>query len=278
MNSSTPRLRRRELIEILDELDQGIDVNEYRDLVEILFSNEFFVERRSETDWSEEFVDEPGEDSLDEFDRRSLVDWMKRRVVQFESVGLLGSSLELIEILLENEPSNDEFSRLKRTVELEYLLNSNFDQSISLDQLNCLTGEQVLDLILQNSNDLSVDELEKRFESMLIPSLGFFGHIESQLELILVEKLKREENLSPIFRLIKEKRIVDKEQLSTLLERIVLNVRTANQLDIAKSILSTVQQKSQLDYFIEFESTRTESNHTRRSFLFLSRAEVRQSS
>ncbi|CAF3080240.1 unnamed protein product, partial [Rotaria sp. Silwood2] len=83
-----------DLLSILNEICETVPLTEYEDLIpkfSLIEQKEF---DRKENDWSDEFISS-NEETKEEINRSLFIDWYKKKILSFESFGLIENALQL---------------------------------------------------------------------------------------------------------------------------------------------------------------------------------------
>ena len=244
-----PPVNARDLLVILKDIPERISLSEYEDLLPRLSSSERKTVGRQSKDWSDEFISIYEEDDQP-LDRRTLVDWLNERIVALESVGFIENGLRLCEHALDNEHL-EEFSSTRRCLSLQLLLNQFCDQDLTLKEMQMLRDEEIFEKIFTFKVDFHQDDVDKRVEQVLIPSLRLIARAHEDLKEVLIKKLQENVDVYPIVRSIKFQSIFEKKQLEEMIRHLILKINSVQQIGIGQQLLTLIDDKQDLEEIIE---------------------------
>ncbi|UJR07568.1 hypothetical protein I4U23_011855 [Adineta vaga] len=236
-----------DLLSILTEIPETISLTEYEDLIPRCSSIDDEDDRK-ENDWSDKYVTQ-SEEAVHSIDPSLFIQWYRERILSFELFGFVKNSLELCKRALEVE-NFQEFSCLYNNLRIEFLLNKSCDQDLSLQQIETMSEEEILELILTFKNDSNDDEIDKRIEQVLLPIMELNHHSNEYLKNICIKKLQNDVDIYPIIRSLKSKLVFTSNQFDQFVKDLIFNVNSITQLPVCQQLLSLIQQKQDLDYLI----------------------------
>ena len=237
------------LLSILNEIPETISLDKYEDLIPKYSSIKEKELDRKENDWSDAFISSY-EENQQEIDRSFFIQWYNERILSFESFGFIENALQLCKHAFEIE-NFQEFSSLYNILYLEFLLNESCDQDLTLQQIKELSEEEILELILTFKYDVNQDDIDKRIQHVLLPSMELIHQSNEYLKNILIKKLQNGLDIYPIIRSLKLKSIFKLNQFDQLIKELVLNVNSINQLSVCQQLLTLMNDKQDLEYIIE---------------------------
>ena len=199
------------MFDILRELPLEIPLDEYKDLLSI-------------------------DTKIDREEEEEVVRWYEERILSLESSGYLLSAVDLC------DSSPERSSSLDRLLHLEVLLNGSSTEMFTFVELKQFSSETLLRLILDSSKDL---------ENVFLPSLKFFPSLIDDLTTIFIEKLREDQDITPTIAFIRTKKIFDDNQFDRLVRRLILNVNSIAQLNVAEEVLRLTEHKDDLEHLIE---------------------------
>jgi len=238
-----------DLLSILNEIPETISLTEYEDLIpkfSLIEENEL---DRKENDWSDEFISSFKE-TQQEIDRSLFCQWYNERILSFESFGFIENALQLCKHVFHIE-NFQEFSSLYNVLYLEFLLNMSCDQDLTLQQIKQISEEEILELILTFKNTFNQDDIDKRIEQVLLPSMELINQSDEYLKNILIKKLQNGLDIYPIIHSLKLKSIVKLNQFDQFIKELVFNVNSINSISICQQLLTLMNDKQDLEYIIE---------------------------
>ena len=250
LDRAHPSVNARDLLLIFNDIPERIALSEYEDLLPHLSpsSASKSVGNRGK-DWSDEFVSIYDE-SDQILDRRTLVDWIHERILAFESVGFLENGLRLCEYALDNEHL-EELASTRRHLSLQFLLNQFCDQDLTLNEMQMLSVEEIFEKIFTFKVDFHQDDVDKRVEQVLVPSLQLIPRAYEDLEEVLIKKLQANADVYPIVRSIKFQSIFEKKQVEEMIRHLILKINSINQIGIGQQLLTLIDDKQDLEEIIE---------------------------
>ncbi|CAF1318837.1 unnamed protein product, partial [Adineta ricciae] len=250
LDRAIPSIPSADLLSILTEIPETITLAEYEDLIPEFstMNNEDEVVQRKENDWSDKYITQ-SEETIQPIDQSVYVQWYKERILSFESFGFLENSLQLCKHAVENE-NLQEFSSLYNNLRIEFLLSKSCEQDLTLEQLENMPKEDVLELVLTFKNDSNEDDIDKRIQQVLLPIMEFSHQSNEYLKNICIKKLQNDVDIYPIVRSLKTKVIFTQNQFDQFIRDLVFHVNSITQLPICQQLLSLIQQKQDLEYVI----------------------------
>ncbi|CAF3320222.1 unnamed protein product, partial [Rotaria sp. Silwood2] len=93
-----------------------------------------------------------------DIDRTLFIEWYKKRILSFESFGLIENALQLCKHALDIENFNEFFS-FYNNFYLELLLNKTSDKDLTFEQIRNMSEEDIIDLILTFKNNFTQDDI-----------------------------------------------------------------------------------------------------------------------
>jgi hypothetical protein len=144
-----------------------------------------------------------------------------------------------------------EFSTIYNILYLESLLNKYCDQDLELKQIEEMSEEQRIELILTFKHEVNQEDIDKRIELVLLPSISFFNQSNKYLKNILIKKLQNGIDIYPIVRSFKLKTIFKQNEFDQFIKELILNVNSVNQISICQQLLTLSNDKQDLEDLIE---------------------------
>lgn len=244
-----PSISSMDLLLILNEIPENISLNHYEDLIPKLNSIENENIERKEDDWSDKYIT-LSEEIHEKFDRLYFINWYNKRIDSFEIYGFIENALQLCKYAYENE-NFEEFSSLYNLLFLEYLLNKFCEQDLTLKQIKDMSKETLLDLILTFKSDLNQDDIDKRIQQVLIPSMDLIQQSNEYLRKNLIKKLQNNFDIYPIIRSLKFKPLFQTNEFDQLIKELILNINSITQISISQQLLTLMNNKQDLEFIIE---------------------------
>ena len=221
-------------------------MNEYEELIPKL--NEEHLERK-EDDWSNKYLTSTEETTTD-IDPSVFIQWYHKRILSFEYFGFIENALQLCKHAYEIE-NFDEFSSIYKILHLEYLLNKSSEQDLTLKQMKNMSEEDIFDIILTFKHDSNRDDIDKRIQQILIPSMELINQSKEYLQKNLIKKLQANIDVYPIIHSLKTKKIFKINEFDQLIKDLILNVNSFHQISICQQLLTLMTNKQDLEYIIE---------------------------
>ncbi|CAF0986740.1 unnamed protein product [Rotaria sordida] len=249
LERAIPSISSIDILSILNEIPEIVPLSEYEDLIpkySLIEEKEF---NRKENDWSDEFLS-PYEETKEEIDQLLFIEWYKKRILSFESFGFIENALQLCKHALEIE-NFKEFSLFYNNLYLEYLLNKTSDQDLTLEQIKKMSEEEIIDLILTFKNNSIQDDIDKRIQQVLLPSMDLIQQSNEYLKKVLIKKLQNNFDIYPIINSLKLKTNFKQNNFDQLIKDLILNVNSINQISICQQLLTLINDKQHLEYIIE---------------------------
>ena len=237
-----------DLLLILNEIPETISFTDYEDLIP-KFSSVVEKDDQKENDWTDEFIT-PSEEGDQEIDRSVFIRWYNDKIHSFESFGFIENAFQLCKHAFEIE-NFEEFSSLYNILYLESLLNKSSDQDLTLKQIKEMSEEDIMKLILTFKYDSNQDDIDKRIEQILIPSMELINQSNEYLKKILIKKLQNGFDIYPIIRSFKLKSFFKQNQFDQFVKELILNVNSINQISTCQQLLTLMNDKQDLGYIIE---------------------------
>ena len=265
LDHARPEIRGKDLLTILSSLPEEIPLAKFSALIPKIGEKTRIRREKNELDWTDEFLTETNDDEeRNELNEDELARWFDERIRQCEANGFVLNALDLCDFALQV----DELLRFEPTrkfLHLEFLFNSFTDESLTFDQLETMSDEEILRLIFNPS-----ENVEKRFDEVFLPAAkDFLRSNSNDLFLrIFVEQVQKNVDMFPLLRLFKGKDLFDKTQLDQFVRAIIFNLTSVEQMPIGQRLLTLTDRKSDLDHliaFVHFVSSRRQSPH-RQSF------------
>lgn len=239
IDRAIPSITSIELLLILKEIPETIPLSEYEDLIPDL---EEKLSKREEPDWTDQYLTSTDEPQAT-LDRSMFVQWLNNRIISFESFGLIDNALQLSE----HAKHFEEFVSLSKLLHLENLLNRIAEQDLTLKQMKDMTEEDFLEIILTFKSDANQEDIDKRIERILCPALELIDQSTELLKKNLVDKLQKNIDIYPIIRSLK----VKMNEFDQLIQDLILNVNSIDQIPIASQLLTLMKDKQDFEYIIE---------------------------
>ncbi|CAF1046439.1 unnamed protein product [Adineta steineri] len=239
-----------DLLSILNEIPETISLIEYEDLIPKFSLIQQKIVDEKENDWTDEFISPSEEQNNEEIDRTIFVEWYNKRIVSFEIFGFIENALQLCKYAFEIE-NFQEFNSIYKQLYLEFLLNKFCDQDLTLKQINNMSEENIFELILTFKNDFNQDDIDKRIEHVLIPSIELIPQANQYLKNILIKKLQNDLDIYPIIHSFKFKSILKQNQLDDFIKELIFNINSIDQLTICQQLLTLMNNKQDLEYIIQ---------------------------
>lgn len=239
IDRAIPSITSIELLLILKEIPETIPLSEYEDLIPDL---EEKLSKREEPDWTDQYLTSTDEPQAT-LDRSMFVQWLNNRIISFESFGLIDNALQLSE----HAKYFEEFVSLSKLLHLENLLNRIAEQDLTLKQMKDMTEEDFLEIILTFKSDANQEDIDKRIERILCPALELIDQSTELLKKNLVDKLQKNIDIYPIIRSLK----VKMNEFDQLIQDLILNVNSIDQIPIASQLLTLMKDKQDFEYIIE---------------------------
>ncbi|CAF3920050.1 unnamed protein product, partial [Rotaria sordida] len=249
LERAIPSISSIDILSILNEIPEIVPLSEYEDLIpkySLIEEKEF---NRKENDWSDEFLS-PYEETKEEIDQLLFIEWYKKRILSFESFGFIENALQLCKHALEIE-NFKEYSLFYNNLYLEYLLNKTSDQDLTLEQIKKMSEEEIIDLILTFKNNSIQDDIDKRIQQVLLPSMDLIQQSNEYLKKVLIKKLQNNFDIYPIINSLKLKTNFKQNNFDQLIKELILNVNSINQISICQQLLTLINDKQHLEYIIE---------------------------
>ncbi|CAF3911862.1 unnamed protein product [Rotaria sordida] len=249
LERAIPSISSIDLLPILNEIPETLPLSEYEDLVpkfSLIAQKEF---NRKENDWSDEFIS-PYEEIKEEIDPLLFIEWYKKRILSFESFGFIENALQLCKHALEIE-NFKEFSSFYNNLYLEFVLNKISDQDLTLEQIKNMSEEEIIDLILTFKNNSTQDDIDKRIQQVLLPSMDLIQKSNEYLKKVFIKKLQNDFDIYPIINSLKLKTNFKQNDFDQLIKDLILNVNSINQISICQQLLTLINDKQDLEYIIE---------------------------
>ncbi|CAF3821252.1 unnamed protein product [Rotaria sp. Silwood1] len=250
LERAIPSISSIDLLSILNEIPETIPLNEYEDLIPkyslIEQKKEF---DRKENDWSNEYLSSYDE-TQENIDQSLFIEWYKKKILSFESFGLIENALQLCKHALDIEDFK-EFSSIYNNLYLEFLLNKTSDQDLTLEQINNMSEEDIIDLILTFKNNSTQDDIDKRIQQVLLPSMDLIQKSNEYLKNVLIKKLQNDIDIYLIINSFKLKSNLKQHDFDQLIKELILNVNSINQISICQQLLTLINDKQNLEYIIE---------------------------
>ncbi|CAF3641264.1 unnamed protein product, partial [Rotaria sp. Silwood2] len=82
------------------------------------------------------------------------------------------------------------FSSYYNNLYLEFLLNKTSDQDITFEQVKHMSEEDIIDLILTFKNNSTQDNIDKRIQQVLLPSMDSIQKSNEYFKKVLINKLQ----------------------------------------------------------------------------------------
>ncbi len=249
LKSAIPSVSSIDLLSILNEIPETIALNEYEGLIPKFNSVEDDRFDRKENDWSNQYLT-PSEETKQEIDPSIFIHWYNKRILSFEFFGFIENALQLCKHAYENE-NFEEFSSLYKILYLESLLNKSSEQDLTLKQMQEMSEEDIFELILTFKYDSNQDEIDKRIQQILLPSMELIDQSKEYLKKNLIKKLQNNIDIYPIIQSLKFKKIFKSNEFDHLIRELILNVNSFHQISICQQLLTLITDKQDLEYIIE---------------------------
>jgi len=249
LERAIPSISSIDLLSILNEIPETISLNEYEDLIPKYSSIENEEFDRKEDDWSDKFLS-PSEETKQKIDQSFYRQWYNERIDSFESFGFIENALQLCKHAYENEEF-EEFSSFYNILYLEFLINKSCDQDLTLKQIKEMSEEEIIELILTFKYDYNQDDIDKRIQQVLLPSMELINQSNEYLKKNLIKKLQNNFDIYPIIRSLKFKLIFQSNEFDQFIKELILNVNSINQISICQQLLTLMSDKQDLEYIIE---------------------------
>lgn len=204
-----------------------------------------------EKDWSNEYLT-PSEEIEQKVDRSFYVDWYNKRITSFESFGFIENALQLCKHAYEIE-NFEEFSSFYNILYLEFLLNKFCEQDLTLKQIKEMSEEEILDLILTFKSDYNQDDIDKRIQQVLIPSMELINQSNEYLKRNFIKKLQNNFDIYPIIRSLKFKSIFKPNEFDQVIKELILNINSITQISICQQLLTLMNDKQDLKHILEYD-------------------------
>ncbi len=251
LERALPSISSIDLLSILDEIPENISLSEYEDLIPEFSSTEEEEEEfnQKEDDWSDKYVSS-SEEIKQKLDRSFYVQWYNERIYSFESFGFIENALQLCKHAYEIE-NFEEFSSFSKILYLESLLNKSCDQDLTLKQIKEMSEEEIIELILTFKSDYNQDDIDKRIQQVLLPSMELINQSNEYLKKNLIKKLQNHFDIYPIIYSLKLKSIFQLNEFDQFIRELILNINSINQISICQQLLTLIKDKQDLEYIIE---------------------------
>ncbi|CAF3344776.1 unnamed protein product [Rotaria socialis] len=237
------------VLTILDEISETVPLSEYEDLIpKYCFIEEKQIDR-TEDDWTDEFICSY-EENKQEDNRTLFIDWFNKRIFSFESFGFIENALQLCKYAIEIE-NLKELSSLYNNLYLEFLLNKISDQDLTLIQIKEFNEETIIDLILTFKYNSNQEDIDKRIQQVLIPSIDLMQQSNEYLKKVLIKKLQNDFDIYPIINSIQLKSIFKQDYFHQLITELILNINSINQISICQQLLTLINDKQDFEHIIE---------------------------
>ena len=249
IDRAIPSITPIELFDIFKEIPETISLIEYEDLIPTWNSISKQISKQEEPDWTDQYIT-PSEEPKSTIDRSAFIQWYENRILSFELFGLIENALHLSKHALETE-NMEEFSSLYKLLYLESLLNKISEQDLTLTQLKNMSNDEIFDVILTFRSDFNQDEIDKRIERILLPTLELIDQSKELLLKNLIEKLQNTFDIYPIIRSLKVKLNSSSNQFDQIIKDLILHVNSIHQISIASHLLTLMKDKQDLEYILE---------------------------
>jgi hypothetical protein len=249
LEHAIPSISSIDLLAILNEIPETISLNEYEDLIPKFTDKQFDRRKDDDDDWSNKYLT-PSEEIKQEIDSSIFIQWYHKRILSFEFIGSIENALQLCKHAYEIE-NFDEFSSIYKILSLEYLLNKSSDQDLTYKQMQNMSEEDIFDLILTFKHDSNQDDIDKRIQQILLPSLELIQQSKEYLKKNLIKKLQTNIDIYSIIYSLKLKKIFQLNQFDQLIKDLIFNVNSFHQISICQQLLTLMNDKQDLEYIIE---------------------------
>jgi len=241
---SIPEIRGKNLLKILDEIPDGIPVENYSNLIPSI--DEIGRKRieRKENDWTDEFIEE--NDDENHFHREDLFRWFDTKIRRMEKFGFVLNAFDLVRFAIEND-NFVEFHSTKKSLHFEFLFDSFSQENFSLEQIEQFDDEEIFRRIF----NCSTESFEKRFDEIFVPTVEYFlSSISTLFEEFFIEQIQRNVDIYPLMKLVKSKNLFEKKQIDRFIRSTIFNLNSIEQISIGEKILNLNEEKSDLDQLV----------------------------
>ncbi|CAF2734617.1 unnamed protein product [Rotaria sp. Silwood2] len=114
-----------------------------------------------------------------------------------------------------------------------------------------MSEEDIIDLILTFKNNSTQDNIDKRIQQVLLPSMDSIQKSNEYFKKVLINKLQNNIDIYPIINSFKLKSNIKQNDFDQLIKELILNVNSINQISICQQLLTLINNKQDLEYIIE---------------------------